>query len=309
MVGNTDMPRSSLLGMTQSNVSLQKHETLTNGLLRVIDALTNSATDTSAQPSRDDADVIHKVRTTIKRLRALLRLIRPSVEPSFFDRENERLRNAAGLLSFARDTEIARETLKSLPVSKPSDKQAVKSVLSGIKNRGEPGTDAEQTMAEVRERLEQTRRNFHRLKLQGAEREILEKGLRTVYRQGRNRMENAIEQRQDDAFHRWRIRAKNLYYELQFLESVSPKRLHRMVSRLSKLQDRIGLDHDIAVLRAWLQKKPEAFGSKEAVQRVIARLNQQTRKLRDAAVPIGQKIWHQKPRQFARKIARHWCKR
>jgi CHAD domain-containing protein len=60
-------------------------------------------------------------------------------------------------------------------------------------------------------------------------------------------MRDAIELGEDSAFHRWRIRAKNLYYELEFLESVWPKRLHRLVSRLSKLQDEIGLEHDAAV--------------------------------------------------------------
>lgn len=294
--------------MTQSKAALQKHETLTNGLLRVFDDLTDSATDGTDQPSQNGADRIHKIRTTIKRLRALLRLIRPAIHPSFFNRENARLRSAARLLSFARDREVARATLETLPVSKQRDKEAVRSVLSSVEGRGEPETDADQQMAEVRQRLEQTRHNFHRLKLHGTEQEILEEGLRTVYRQGRTRMKNAIGQPQDNTFHRWRVRAKNLYYELQFLESVWPKRLHRMVSRLSKLQDRIGLDHDIAVLRTRLKKNPKAYGSKETIQRVVARLDNQTRKLRHAAVPLGRKIWRQKPRRFARKVVRHWVR-
>jgi hypothetical protein len=37
--------------------------------------------------------------------------------------------------------------------------------------------------------------------------------------------------------------------------------------RLSKLQDEIGLDHDAAVLRAWLKKTPANFGGCENVQR------------------------------------------
>ena len=79
-----------------------------------------------------------------------------------------------------------------------------------------------------------------------------------------------------------------------------------MVSRLSKFQDKIGLDHDIAVLRAWLEKTPAEFGGKETVQRVVTRLDSQTRKLRRKVVPLGRKIWRQKPRRFARKVARRW---
>jgi CHAD domain-containing protein len=146
----------------------------------------------------------------------LLRLIRPAVDPAFFNREKLRLRTAARLLSFARDTEVALGTLKTLPVSNQIDQDSVRSVLSGFEVKVERPNDLE-TRAEVRRRLAQTRRNFHQLKLRGTEREILERGLRAVYRQGRNRMRDAIELGEDSAFHRWRIRAKNLYYELEFL--------------------------------------------------------------------------------------------
>ena len=295
--------------MTETNFSLHKHESLKTGLLRVVDALTDSVTGDLPHLSNNGEQDIHQVRTTIKRLRALLRLIRPAVDPAFFNRENGRLRTAAGLLSFVRDTEVARGTLKEIPVSNQADQDALRSVLLGFENRAESPSHLAQNIAEVRRRLEQTRRNFHRLQLRGTERKIVEAGLRAVYRQGRKRMKVAIGQGRDNAFHRWRIRAKNLYYELEFLEPVWPKELHQMLSRLSRLQNQIGLDHDVAVLRAWLKKTPEAFGGNEAVRRVIACLDDETRELRQASVPLGQKIWRQKPRRFAYKVARHWRKK
>ena len=295
--------------MTPSNISLQSHETLRSGLLRAVDALTDSAADSLSYESRNYEQDIHQIRTTIKRLRALLRLIRPAVDPAFFNRENARLRTAAGLLSFARDAEVARQTLKTLPVSNQSDQDAIRSVLSGFESNVELPNDVEHTLAEVKRRLEQTRRNFQRLWLRGSEPEILASGLRAIYRQGRKRMQKAIELGEDKAFHRWRIRAKNLYYELEFLESVWPKRFHGLLSRLSELQEKIGLDHDAAVLRAWLKKSPENFGGSETVQSVVSCLDNQTRKLRQSAVPLGREIWREKPRRFARRVARHWRKK
>jgi CHAD domain-containing protein len=182
-------------------------------------------------------------------------------------------------------------------------------VLSGFEGNVELPDDVEPAFAEVRRRLEQTRRNFQRLRLRGSEPEILANGLRAVYRQGRHRMQNAIDLGEDSAFHRWRIRAKNLYYELEFLESVWPKRFHGLISRLSELQEKIGRDHDAAVLRARLKRSPENFGGSETVQRVINYLDSQTRKLRQSAVPLGRKIWRQKPRRFVYKVAQHWRKR
>jgi CHAD domain-containing protein len=295
--------------MIPSNISLQPHETLRGGLLRVVDLLIDSIIDVPSHHSWNAEQDIHEVRTTIKRLRALLRLIRPVIDPEFFNRENGRLRTAAGLLSLARDTAVARETLKTLTVSNQPDQAAVSSVLSSLEDRHDLPNNPDKTMVEVRRCLEQTRRNFHRLELAGSEREILESGLGAVYRQGRKRMKIAIKQGQANGFHRWRIRAKNLYYELQFLESVWPKEFRRLLSHLSKLQDQIGVDHDVAVLRSWLKEKPEAYGNAEMVQRVVACLDNRTRKLRQSAAPLGRKIWREKPRRFAREVTRHWYKR
>lgn len=295
--------------MTSSSISLQSHETLRDGLLRVVDDLIDPLTNSQAHVSQNGEEDIHRVRTTIKRLRALLRLVRPAIDPAFFNRENARLRTAAALLSSARDAEVARGTLKTLPVSDEIDREAVRSVLSGLETQAEPATDFQGTMTEVNRRLEQTRLSFRRLKLRGSDREVLEAGIRAVYRQGRRRMKAAIKKGQDNAFHRWRIRAKNLYYELQFLESVSTKRVGQIVSRLSELEDQIGHDHDAAILRAWLKKQPETFGGEETVHRVVTCLDSQTRELRRKVVPLGRKIWRQKPRRFAQKIVRHWSKR
>ncbi|MBV9873096.1 MAG: CHAD domain-containing protein [Verrucomicrobia bacterium] len=294
--------------MKSPNVSLRRHETLRRALLRNADALIDSVTDDSVR-SRNQHQPIHRIRTTIKRLRALLRLIRPAVGTVFFDRENERLRTAARLLSFARDSEVARDTLKALPVSDEFDRRALQAVLPVLEKRVERAKAKEPHITEVKQRLEQTRRSFQQLKFRGTDEEIIETGIRRVYRQGRRRMKTAIQTGKDSAYHRWRIRTKNLYYELQFLEPVWPKQLHRMISRLSKLQDRIGLDHDLIVLRAELEKTPEAFGGREAVQDIVSCIDRQTRKLRIAAEPLGRKIWRQKPRHFSQSLGRHWCKR
>jgi CHAD domain-containing protein len=201
--------------MKSPKVSLRRHETLRGGLIRIFGVLTDAAPGHSDR-SQNDEQTTYRVRTTIKRLRSLLRLIRPGIEPAFFDRENERLRTAARLLSSARDSEVARDTVKTLPVSGQSGRQAVNAVLSGLETRIERAKAHEPNLTEVKKRLEETRSSVRRLKVRGTEGEILEAAMRAVYRQGRKRMKVAIQTGQDGDYHRWRIRAKNLYYELQF---------------------------------------------------------------------------------------------
>ena len=52
-------------------------EPLREGLLRVADSLIQKAMMRIGYPTRDQARNVHFIRVTIKRLRALLRLIRP----------------------------------------------------------------------------------------------------------------------------------------------------------------------------------------------------------------------------------------
>ncbi|HEX6566869.1 MAG TPA: CHAD domain-containing protein [Chthoniobacterales bacterium] len=293
--------------MKSAKVSLRRNETLREGLLRSVDCLTDSIIKQSPS-SANDEETTHQIRTTIKRLRALLRLTRPGLDPAFFEQENDRLRSEARILSSARDSEVARDTLRTLPMNDQSRREAVDAVLSGLEPRIQREKAHQPNLNELKEDARETRTRFRRVKFRGTEQQIIETGIRKVYRQGRQRMKEAIRTEEDAAYHRWRIRAKNLYYELQFLETVWPKRLHQMVSRLSKLQDRIGLDHDLVVLRAELKRTPEVFGGKERVGRIVSCLDRQIKKSRRSAIPLGRKIWQKTPKRFARQLARHWQK-
>ena len=292
--------------MKKPDVSIRADEPLGAGLLRVAEGLIESVTSSEGQPQSAAGEYLHDVRTTIKRLRALLRLIRPVVGEPFFNRENERLRRAGRRLAVARDAEVARETLKSLPVSGEPEQKAVAAALAGLNRKAQRGTDIAKALQEVRGDLEQAKRSLHRLQLADSYWEAVGTGLKDVYRQNRKRMNAALQNGGDEAFHRWRIRVKNLFYELQLLEPVWPKRLDKMTSRLSKLQDKIGLDHDIAVLKGVLRKTPEAFGGTEAVEALIRRLDAESRKLRHRVEPLGEKIFAKKPRPFVRELGQRW---
>jgi len=295
--------------MKKPDVCLHTDESLGVGVLRVAEDLIDSIVGSGQHPEQEEGEYIHHVRTAIKRLRALLRLIRPVVGEQFFNRENARLRKAGRRLAVARDAEVASETLKTLSVAGEPEKKAVAAALAGLESKTQPGTDIGEALREVKAALEQTKRNLQRLQLVNGEWEVVEAGLQDVYRQSRKRMNTALQDGGDEAFHKWRIRVKNLFYELELLEPVWPKGMDKMTSRLAKLQDKIGLDHDIAVLKALLRKTPETFGGTEAVGRIIRRLDGESRKLRHATEPLGEKIFAKKPRRFVRKLSRRWSDR
>jgi CHAD domain-containing protein len=295
--------------MKDLTFSLGGRESLQDGLLRVLDSLVDSAAQPDKKPASDTQSEIHRLRTTTKRTRALLRLVRPVIGETFFRRENERLKYAADGLSLARDKHVASTTLSELPVSGEDERLAVAAALSGFKQNATPANELENAVEQGKQALAQTRHQFHRLDLTGVEREVIESGLRTVYRQSRNRMKMALRNGDDEAFHRWRIRVKNLYYQLQFLQWIWPKRLGKMVSRLSELEDKIGLDHDLAVAKALLRKTPNTFGGKRSVDLLINRLDEKSRQLRRKVRPSGRRTLAERPGRFVHQLSRRWSER
>jgi CHAD domain-containing protein len=201
--------------MKPLDVSLQADEPLKTGLLRVADCLIKNAEDRIRNPTNDREEDLHFVRVMIKRLRAILRLIRPVISETAFDRENIRLRKAGRSLSVARDADVARQTLAKLSAAKRRERDAVAVALAGFSKNGAMESDISKTMSQIEVDLEQTRRNLCRLRIPRREWKAIEPGIREAYRQCRKRMERALDRGDDDAFHKWRIRVKTLFYALQ----------------------------------------------------------------------------------------------
>jgi CHAD domain-containing protein len=86
---------------------------------------------------------------TIKRLRALLRLIRPVISERVFARENRRLRKAAWRLSLARDSDVARQTLAKLSVSNDHERAVVASALTGFSGNDESRREISEAANEI----------------------------------------------------------------------------------------------------------------------------------------------------------------
>ncbi len=92
---------------------LKLTEPLERGVRRIAIAQIDGAI-ARLQAEREESHVVHTARKGLKKLRALLRLVRPGLEAGVFDRENVRLRDIARQLSPLRDQHVIAETVKML---------------------------------------------------------------------------------------------------------------------------------------------------------------------------------------------------
>lgn len=291
--------------MKKLDVSLQADEPLRTGLLRVAETLIQNAIDRLRYPSCDLGGDIHFVRVMIKRLRALVRLIRPAISEMDFGRVNLGLKKAACRLSFARDSDVALQTLAKLGFSKPSERDAVASMLVNLSGNEVHRSEVNKAMNQIKLDLEQARGDLGQIQISGSEWMAIGPGLRKVYRQCQKRMRRAFSEGNDESFHKWRIRAKNLFYELQMLRPVWPERLDKMIAGLNQLQEEIGADHDLVILKRSL-KTPDTFDGDEKVAKFVSVLVEKSKKIRRQLEPLGRSIFDQKSGEFVDNLGQHW---
>lgn len=199
--------------------------------------------------ARGEAGAAHETRKVCKRLRALLRLLRPLLGAAAYRADNRRLRDAARLLAAEREAEVLPKTARSLGLS------------AGGARASDPVARAHAARA-----LETMRRRTARWQLRGLSRTQLAAGLQRGYRAARRAMQRALRDPAAAQVHEWRKRAKYHGYQCELASAAWPA-LDRRRRRLDDLSQALGYHHDLEMLR---QSRGAAGGRVRREQRSAA---------------------------------------
>ena len=89
--------------------------------------------------------------------------------------------------------------------------------------------------------------------------EPLEDGLERTYRRGRRDLARRGKDPTAENLHEWRKRVKDLWYHCAILERSWKPVMSALADEAHELSDRLGDDHDLAVLLAWAHENAEAL--------------------------------------------------
>jgi CHAD domain-containing protein len=297
---------------------LEITEPIDVGVRRIANELIDDAIARIDAPDRECHEAVHEVRKNCKKLRALLRLIRPRV-PDLYKAENRYFRDAAASLSGIRDAEAALESYDAL----------LKTFEGGVDRRGlAPARRAltlhkqhlAEEMADLDARLDAFGERMHEARERVSDWHLpaddpnhgergfglLEAGLAKTYKRGRKAMDRAYESPGVENFHEWRKRAKYLRYHLRLLRPVWPRLLKRTRSEVKTLGDLLGDDHDLAVLEEVLTVALGGGASQGRMDMLKALMRQRSLQLREQAFWLGQRCYAEKPKAFRKRIRRYW---
>jgi len=249
-----------------------------------------------------EAVAVHETRKSLKRLRALLRLIRPAIGKETFKAENGELRAIGLSLSGARDRHVLSETLdKLLPVSNlsPKSAEAVRKRIGKADGQGTP-----LAMDEAHERLAVARERLGALQIDGSDFGVVGRGLERSYRRARGAFAEAYRAPSDEAFHEWRKGAQAHWRQMLLLSRAWPDYLGARAAEARTLSQILGDDHDLALLVAFAHSQADALGEQAEQVEVAARSRQA--ELRQMARPRGERLFAAAPKRLRRSIGIYW---
>jgi CHAD domain-containing protein len=258
---------------------------------------------------------VHETRKSLKRLRALVRLLCEELGAASYTRENEALRDARRRLAGARDAEVVLATLDALcernrrPLA-GHDLAALRAELESQRAAAVAQTAATAGVAEqLRSELSDARARVGRWRFEHEDFAVVEPGLERIYRQGRRRYRVARRQPSGEHLHEWRKSVKYLRHAAEILVPADPKRMRNIARRADRLGETLGDEHDLAVLEAIVVDRGPALLDKHSAKRVRSAIARRRAKLRGRALRIGGKLYDRPPRRFVRTIARGWHRR
>jgi CHAD domain-containing protein len=292
---------------------LKADESLRKGIRRIVRKQMDEAVEdlTGAQrESRDEA--VHEARKCFKRIRAVLRLVRPAIREKDYRRENTSFRDVARPLTEVRDARIFIESLDQLVEHFQEHlvgrtfrdiRQALQGNLRAVRRRVLDEGNAFAVVAETVRRARGRIRNWADIPKKWP---AVGDGLENTYRQARDAHGEAVADPNVEKLHEWRKQVKYVFYQLEVLKPLWPERLEELINEADRMGDLLGDDHDLAVLRQMLTDDPERFGEEGDRELLLALIDRRRAELEQEAMLLGQRFFQDSPRDFARRLRAYW---
>jgi len=254
----------------------------------------------------DRHEAVHNARKRLKKIRAVLRMVRDEMGRAYTD-ENTLFRDTARRLSSVRDAEAMIETFDLL-VEEFGDQieQAVIGSMRDalIKRRDEVAEEdvgLDDRIEQVVEELRNARRRVGEWKLDHDGFRAVRPGVTRTYRRARKAMDAAYDELTAEAFHEWRKRVKYHRYHTRLLRNVWSKPFKVRRKSLKELSEYLGDEHDLAVFSTMLKDESERFSSERDVDVVLDLADRRRAELRAKARPLGLKLFAEKPKRLKRR--------
>jgi CHAD domain-containing protein len=285
---------------------LGRHEGIGRGIIRIALEQLDEAVGRLENPGKDADEAIHHARIHIKRLRAIIRLVRGEIGDEVFLQENMRYRYAARRLSAVRDAAAMVEALDKLAMrfaDEPARTVLEPARTSLVEAEHSERAAKEEAMSEVTLVLRSARDEIYNWTIESDDFAAVERGLKRTYQHGRRAYKRAARRPGIRNFHQWRKHVKYLWYQMEMLRAFWPRRLNVLATQLEELADYLNDVHDLSMLRGALGRNR---GLRNGANTLSDSAEHARRRLVGTALAAGDRVYAQRPGAFARRLKKGW---
>ena len=290
---------------------IYKHEPVIRAVRRIIRWQLKYALDVLRQGTNDPDRTVHEVRKTLKRIRAVLRLVRTEIGEEQYKQYNIHLRDTARKIAPLRDFAVTASTLKLVAaqsghafrneintLSRELEADYIETANKLFKERNILG-EVEDDILKVSELPKQ-------LVLEHKDFRLFYGGLAQVYGRGRERLRQTLRDPSVQNFHDLRKRVKYLWHIHQILRRSWPRMFNLMSKTLEETSEKLGNEHDLAILSQYVTNRYESVQKIEEFNPLLHYIDALRETLRTDILSLAFYLYAEKPADFTRRMQKYW---
>jgi CHAD domain-containing protein len=290
--------------------AFEKGETVSEGVQRIALEQLDLAVESLVRPGDDLDAAIHRARQSLKRLRALLALVRAELGEEVYRHENGCFRDAARLLARTREAAVLGQTLDETVELFPEelasiDVAALREVLARTLGTGDEAAASASLRSRAIDLLAVARTRVATWPIRDDGFSALGPGLEAICRSGRRMLADVAADPRPEAFHEWRKPVKQHLHHIQLLAPVWPRVLDALAGELQALSDALNDSHDLANLRTALLEARDLVVADER-DALLAAIGARRLELDARALSLGARLYAERPRELRRRLKRYW---
>ena len=248
----------------------------------------------------DRGEAVHDARKRLKKLRGLIRLVRPEFKD--YKPENADLRDTARLLSPLRDRTALVETYDRITADRRRiDRRATAPLRRRLTIDARAALDAPQARDRISlavERLRGTRRRSRDWAVGGDGFEAAAAGMAKTMKRAQKAMRLATKSNDPNDMHAWRKRVKYHWYHARLLRTSFPPLTQPQVRLADDRGDILGDHHDLHVFEPLLADAPISHDARASLSEAIA---DQRKRLEVEAARLGPALLAGDAKEFAKR--------
>lgn len=282
----------------RAKLRLQPKLPVAEALATAFAAVCRYAQDQGPRSQQEPESAVHEFRKSVRRLRALTKLVTPLIGRQESRALQRQLREAARATSSLRDSRVLLATTQGLSVRKKATKAqgaVVSQLRAEIFNLSASGVEHE-TVRRQAQNVSVVAAQFRSCLPGHVEHSQLVLAIGDSYRKARKAQRQAAASGQDEDVHDWRKRTKELRYQLELLEPL-PAAADDTSRELRDFAKNLGSITDLMVFEDYLRRQGRRIDG-VAVKPLRKQVKKQIRHLLTALQPDAESFYKPKPKRF-----------